>query len=107
MMRGIMLLGLAYVLSQFFRAFLAVLSPFLRADIGANPEDLAFASGLWFFAFAAMQLPVGWALDTIAERLPSCCLSAAAAARHCSRWPPNRCISTLRWSSSELAVLRC
>ena len=68
MTRGIALLGLAYVLSQFFRAFLAVLSPALRADIGAGPEDLAFASGLWFFAFAAMQLPVGWALDTIGPR---------------------------------------
>ncbi len=68
MTRGIALLGLAYVLSQFFRAFLAVLSPALRADIGATPEDLAFASGLWFFAFAAMQLPVGWALDTVGPR---------------------------------------
>ena len=68
MTRGIALLGLAYVLSQFFRAFLAVLSPALRADIGAGPEDLAFASGLWFFAFAAMQLPVGWALDTVGPR---------------------------------------
>ena len=74
MIRGIILLGLAYVLSQFFRAFLAVLSPFLRADIGANPEDLAFASGLWFFAFAAMQLPVGWALDTIGPRRTSATL---------------------------------
>lgn len=68
MTRGIALLGLAYVLSQFFRAFLAVLSPALRSDIGAGPEDLAFASGLWFFAFAAMQMPVGWALDTIGPR---------------------------------------
>jgi predicted MFS family arabinose efflux permease len=68
MSRGIALLGLAYVLSQFFRAFLAVLSPALRSDVGAGPEDLAFASGLWFFAFAAMQLPVGWALDTVGPR---------------------------------------
>ena len=74
MTRGIALLGLAYVLSQFFRAFLAVLSPALRTDIGAGPEDLAFASGLWFFAFAAMQLPVGWALDTIGPRRTSAVL---------------------------------
>ena len=65
---GIALLAFAYVLSQFFRAFLAVLSPFLGADIGASPEDLAFASGLWFLTFAAMQPPVGWALDTIGPR---------------------------------------
>ena len=68
MMRGVALLGLGYVLSQFFRAFLAVLSPSLRVDLGATPEDLAFASGLWFFSFAAMQLPVGWALDTVGPR---------------------------------------
>ena len=43
---GIALLAFAYVLSQFFRAFLAVLSPFLGTDIGASPEDLAFASDL-------------------------------------------------------------
>ena len=68
MTRGVALLGLGYVLSQFFRAFLAVLSPSLRVDLGATPEDLAFASGLWFFSFAAMQLPVGWALDTVGPR---------------------------------------
>lgn len=65
---GIALLAFAYVLSQFFRAFLAVLSPFLATDIGAGPEDLAFASGLWFITFAAMQPPIGWALDTIGPR---------------------------------------
>jgi MFS family permease len=65
---GIALLAFAYVLSQFFRAFLAVLSPFLARDIGAGPEDLAFASGLWFITFAAMQPPIGWALDTVGPR---------------------------------------
>lgn len=65
---GIALLAFAYVLSQFFRAFLAVLSPFLGTDIGAGPEDLAFASGLWFITFAAMQPPIGWALDTVGPR---------------------------------------
>lgn len=65
---GIFLLGLAYVLSQFFRVFLAVLAPVLERDVGATPDDLAFASGMWFLAFAAMQIPVGWALDTVGPR---------------------------------------
>ena len=65
---GILLLGAAYVLSQFFRAFLAVLTPVLDADLGATPDDLARASGLWFLAFAAMQIPVGWSLDTLGPR---------------------------------------
>lgn len=65
---GLALLAFAYVLSQFFRAFLAVLSPFLATDIGAAPDDLAFASGVWFVTFALMQLPIGWALDTVGPR---------------------------------------
>ena len=69
MMRaGIAFLVLAYVLSQFYRAFLAVLSPVLIAEIGASTGDLARASGLWFVAFALMQLPVGWALDHLGPR---------------------------------------
>lgn len=65
---GIVSLILAYTLSQFYRAFLAVLSPVLQAELGAGPDDLAISSGLWFFAFAAMQLPVGAALDRIGPR---------------------------------------
>ncbi|MEL6450542.1 MAG: MFS transporter [Pseudomonadota bacterium] len=68
MTRGLLLLGLAYVLSQFFRAFLAVLTAPLQADLGIGPDVLATASGLWFLAFAAMQIPVGWALDTLGPR---------------------------------------
>lgn len=65
---GLVLLCAGYVLSQFFRAFLAVLSRVLEQDIGAGPEDLAFASGLWFLTFAAAQIPVGAALDRIGPR---------------------------------------
>ncbi|KUJ73261.1 MFS transporter [Ruegeria marisrubri] len=68
MRAGLVVLCLAYVLSQFFRAFLAVLTADLGRDIGAVPEDLAHASGLWFITFAAMQIPVGWALDRIGPR---------------------------------------
>lgn len=68
MQAGLIILCLAYVLSQFFRAFLAVLAGVLNQDIGASPDDLAFASGLWFLTFAAMQLPVGLALDKIGPR---------------------------------------
>lgn len=65
---GLILLCAGYVLSQFFRAFLAVLSRVLEQDVGAGPEDLAFASGLWFLTFAAAQIPVGAALDRIGPR---------------------------------------
>ncbi len=74
MRADLVLLCLAYVLSQFFRAFLAVLTQVLEADIGATPSDLAFASGLWFLIFAAMQIPVGAALDRVGPRRTSAVL---------------------------------
>ncbi|WP_050927974.1 MFS transporter [Aestuariivita boseongensis] len=79
MKAGLIMLCLAYVLSQFFRAFLAVLASVLETDIGATAEDLAFASGLWFLVFAVMQLPVGWALDHIGPRRTAATLLAIGA----------------------------
>ena len=73
---GFMALMLAYVLSQFYRAFLAVLTPVLDADLGATASDLSFASGIWFIVFAAMQIPVGVALDRIGPRLTASILLA-------------------------------
>lgn len=66
---GIVSLVLAYVLSQFYRAFLAVMAPDLGVDIGATPADLASASGMWFLVFAVMQIPVGELLDRVGPRL--------------------------------------
>ena len=68
MRAALIILTLAYVLSQFYRAFLAVLAAPLAADIGATAAQLSTASGVWFLAFAAMQIPVGWALDTLGPR---------------------------------------
>lgn len=68
MTAGILVLVLGYVLSQFYRAFLAVLAPMLSIDTGAGADDLALSSGLWFLAFAVMQIPVGAALDRIGPR---------------------------------------
>jgi len=65
---GLACLVAGYTLSQFYRAFLAVLAPVLGEDLGASPADLSQASSLWFLTFAAMQLPVGWALDKIGPR---------------------------------------
>ncbi|MEO1689148.1 MAG: MFS transporter, partial [Pseudomonadota bacterium] len=67
-MIDIAVLFVAYLLSQFYRAFLAVLSPALIAELGVTPSDLSLAVGAWFAAFAATQLPVGVALDRIGPR---------------------------------------
>ena len=68
MRAGLIILCCSYILSQFFRAFLAVLSTVLEQDIGAGPDDLALASGLWFITFAALQIPIGAALDRFGPR---------------------------------------
>ncbi|MGO4908031.1 MFS transporter [Pseudorhodobacter sp. W20_MBD10_FR17] len=77
---GIASLVLAYVLSQFYRAFLAVMSPVLTVDLGLSPADLADASGFWFLAFAAMQIPVGVALDRFGPRWTAAVLFGTGAA---------------------------
>lgn len=61
-------MSLAYVFSQFSRAFLAVLTPTLSADLGMTSTDFAYASGAWFLAFALFQFPVGILLDSIGPR---------------------------------------
>ena len=76
---GIAALFVAYILSQFYRAFLAVLTPVLGTDLGATPQALAQASGYWFLSFALMQLPIGWALDRIGPRLTTAALLVVAA----------------------------
>ncbi|KAF0115783.1 MAG: major facilitator transporter [Rhodobacteraceae bacterium] len=76
---GIAALLLAYVLSQFYRAFLAVLSPVLTTDLGVSAADLASASGWWFLAFAAMQIPIGAWLDKVGPRLTTGILLALGA----------------------------
>ncbi len=65
---SLLFLVLGYLLSQFYRSFLAVLAGLLQTDIGVSSDDLALASGLWFLTFALMQLPVGWALDSYGPR---------------------------------------
>lgn len=77
---GIVSLVLGYTLSQFYRAFLAVLSPVLNRELGATPGDLALSSGLWFIAFAAMQMPVGWSLDRFGPRQTVAVMLAAGGA---------------------------
>lgn len=62
-MAGLTALTLAYMLSQFYRAFLAVLAPVLTVELGATKTDLSMASGAWFAAFALSQFLVGIWLD--------------------------------------------
>ncbi|MCP3055252.1 MFS transporter [Aurantimonas marianensis] len=67
-MTGVVILAVTYILSQFFRSFLAVLAPQLTRDLGIGEAALSSAAGLWFIAFALMQFPVGFALDRYGPR---------------------------------------
>ncbi len=67
-MAGIAALAIAYVLSQFYRSFLAVLTPSLTAELGATKADLALASGAFFIVFALAQFGIGIALDRYGPR---------------------------------------
>jgi predicted MFS family arabinose efflux permease len=67
-MAGIAALAVAYVLSQFYRSFLAVLTPVLGSELGMTKADFSIASGVFFLTFALSQFPVGVALDRIGPR---------------------------------------
>ena len=58
----------AYVFSQFYRAFLAVVAVDLSRDLGFGPAELGNISAIWFITFALAQFPVGYALDHIGPR---------------------------------------
>ena len=53
----------AYFLSALLRAVTATLAPIFSRELGLLPGDLGLLAGAYFFGFAAMQLPLGRALD--------------------------------------------
>jgi MFS family permease len=56
-------LGALYIVSQFLRNSVAVIAPNLTAEVGLTPLELGLLSSIYFFVFAATQLPLGVALD--------------------------------------------
>jgi MFS family permease len=77
-----LVLLLAYTLSQFYRAFLAVIAPELSVELRLTASDLANMSAAWFAVFALAQFPLGIALDRIGPRrcVPIIMLAAVAGA---------------------------
>jgi predicted MFS family arabinose efflux permease len=55
--------ALTYFFSALLRAVTATLAPSFSAELGLTAADLGFLAGTYFLGFAAMQLPVGAALD--------------------------------------------
>lgn len=75
-MAGLSALAIAYVLSQFYRSFMAVLTPSLISELGVTNAELSVASGAWFAAFALSQFVVGVSLDRYGPRRTAAVLLA-------------------------------
>lgn len=55
--------ALVYFLSALLRAVTATLAPVFSVELGIGAADLGLLAGAYFLGFAAMQLPLGRALD--------------------------------------------
>lgn len=73
-MPGIVALAFAYVMSQFYRSFLAVLTPALSSELGMTNNQLSQALAAWFVVFALSQFAVGPLLDWVGPRLTAALL---------------------------------
>jgi len=62
-------LGALYIVSQFLRNSVGVIAPNLAAEMGLTPVELGLLSGIYFFVFAATQIPLGVALDRFGPKL--------------------------------------
>ncbi len=69
-----------FVLSQFYRASVAVIAPDLIQDLGLNAWELSTVSASFFYAFALMQIPVGILLDSVGSRLAMTVLTLVSVA---------------------------
>ena len=66
----------AYVLSQFLRNSIGVIAPDIAAEMHIAASEIGVLSSAFFFAFAAVQLPLGVAIDRFG---PKRCMLACAA----------------------------
>ncbi|MFZ9857492.1 MAG: MFS transporter [Roseiflexaceae bacterium] len=58
-----------YITSNFLRSANAVISPNLMNDIGLTADQLGLMTSLYYITFAAIQLPMGAALDRYGSRI--------------------------------------
>jgi len=70
--------GTLFILSQFYRSSVAVISPNLIQDLNLDSWELSTVSASFFYAFALMQIPVGIFLDSIGPRITMTVLTMVA-----------------------------
>ncbi|MFM0505070.1 MFS transporter [Paraburkholderia caffeinilytica] len=77
---GLWALTFSYVLSQFFRSYIAVISTQLIGDFHFSPQMFGWFAGSFFLVFAVAQLPVGVMFDRYGVRGPTALLMGIGAA---------------------------
>jgi predicted MFS family arabinose efflux permease len=65
-----------YVVSQFLRNSIGVIAPNLAQELALTPAEIGLLSSIFFFLFAAIQIPLGMALDRFGPRI---CLAVGSA----------------------------
>lgn len=78
--RVIVPFALGYFLSYLFRAVNAVIAPDLIRELHLDANTLGLLTSVYFFTFAAFQLPLGVLLDRYGARRTECALLLIAAA---------------------------
>ena len=76
----LLMASLLFVLSMFYRASVAVITPDLIRDLGLDARGLSLISAAFFYAFAFMQIPISMYLDGIGPRVSMTVLSLLAVA---------------------------
>lgn len=71
-------LGGIYIVSQFLRNSVGVIAPNLASELDLSAKEVGLLASVFFFSFAAAQIPLGIALDRYGPRL--CMLVCAAIA---------------------------
>lgn len=81
------LTSLFFLLSQFYRASMAVISSDLIRDLGLSASALSLLSSSFFYAFALVQIPIGLSLDRFSPRMTMSVLSMfGVAGALCFAW---------------------
>jgi len=70
--------SLLFVMSMLFRASIVIIAPELSHDLNLSSEDLGLLGAVFFYAFAAAQLPLGFFLDRLRPRRTMLFLNLAA-----------------------------
>src|SRR5262245_59375575 len=84
-----------YIVSQFLRNSIGVIAPNLAQELELSPGEIGLLSSIFFFVFAAVQIPLGPLLDRFGARA---CLAVGAAITVIG------CI-VFAWAASPLAAM--